>query len=87
MTPSSPLDEKAGFAERHGPTVLLLVGVCLILTGVGAVFTSHQVIAGGMFTTGVVASIAAVVVSRMVGPFKIFFLSGNLRESGQRRLT
>jgi hypothetical protein len=87
MTPSSQLDEKVGFAEKHGPTVLLLVGVCLILTGVGAVFTSHQIIAGGMFTTGVVAIIAAVVISRMVGPFRIFFLSGNLRESGQHRPT
>jgi len=74
---------KVGFAEQHGPTVLLFVGVGLIFSGVAAVFAGHQLVAGGMFTTGVVAIVVAVVVSRMVGPFKLFFVSGNLRENDQ----
>jgi len=84
MRPSGYPGWKVGFAEKHGPSVLLFVGVCLIVAGVAAVFASHQIIASGMFTTGVVAIVMAVVVSRMVGPFKLFFLSGNLRESDQR---
>jgi hypothetical protein len=71
--------EEVDFAERHGPTVLLIVGISLILAGIGAVFANHQLVAGGMFATGVVAIVVAVVVTRMVGPFRLLFLSGNLR--------
>jgi hypothetical protein len=75
---SSTSSVTPGFAERHGPTVLLFVGVCLILAAIAAVFTNHQLIAGGMSTTGVVAIITAAVLSRMVGPFKLLGLSGSL---------
>lgn len=74
-----------GFAERHGPTVLLAVGVALVLVGLACVFTGHQVVAGAMCTTGVMAIISAAVLSRMEGKFKVFFLSGNLARSPQRR--
>jgi hypothetical protein len=76
---------KAEFAERHGPTVLLGVGVVLVLVGLAGVFTGHQVVAGAMCTTGVVAIIAAAVLSRMEGQFKVFFLSGSLARSSQHR--
>ena len=75
---------KAGFAERHGPTVLLAVGVVLVLAGLAAVFAAHQAAAGAMITTGVVAIIAAPVLSRMEGQFKVFFLSGSLARSSGR---
>ena len=70
----------AGFAERHGPTVLLSVGVGLILAAIAAVFTNHQLIAGGMSTTGMVAIVVAAILGRMEGPFKLLFLSGSLRQ-------
>lgn len=75
---------KAGFAERHGPTVLLGVGVVLVLAGLAGVFAAHQVAASAMFTTGVVAIIAAAVLGRMEGRFRIFFLSGSLSRSSRR---
>jgi len=75
---------KPGFAERHGPTVLLAVGVMLVVAGLAGVFTAHQVAASAMFTTGVVAIIAAAILSRMEGRFKVFFLSGSLARSAER---
>jgi uncharacterized membrane protein YraQ (UPF0718 family) len=79
MTPSPPTSAGVGFAERHGPTVLLFVGVALILAGLVAVFTTQQIIAGTMLTTGLVAIVMAAVVGRMEGPFRLFFVKGSLR--------
>lgn len=78
MTPSSQPPAGAGFAERHGPTVLLFVGVGLILAGLVVVFTTRQLIAAAMFTTGVVAIVVAALVTRMEGPFRLPLLRGSL---------
>lgn len=76
---------KAGFAERHGPTVLLAVGVVLVLAGLASAFTTHQVASSAMFTTGIVAIVAAPVLSRMEGQFKVLFFSGSLARSSASR--
>lgn len=75
---------RTGFAERHGPTVLLGIGVVLVLAGLTSVFMAHQVVPGVMVTTGVAAIVAAAVLSRMEGQFKVLFLSGNLAKSSER---
>ena len=72
------------FAERHGPTVLLLVGVVLILASVASAFLGHQLLAGGMSTTGFLAIVVGAVLGRMEGPFKLFGLSGSLRRPVNR---
>jgi hypothetical protein len=69
------------FAERHGPTFLLAAGILLILAGIAAVFTGHQLIAGGMWTTGLLAVAIAAMMSRMEGKFTLLGLSGNLKTS------
>lgn len=71
----------AGFAEQHGPTVLMIAGAVLIAAAVAAVFTGHQWIAGGMWTTGLIAVAMAAMLSRMEGKFRLFGLSGSLRKA------
>ena len=73
-----------GFAERHGPTVLLGVGVVLALAGLANVHMAHHIVSGVTVTTGVVAIVAAAVLSRMEGQFKVLFISGNLTRSSER---
>jgi hypothetical protein len=96
MTPAahdnSGLARRAGhpseshtFAERNGPTVLLVAGAGLILASIVGVFTDHHVIATGLAVTGLVAIVAATVLSRMEGHFTIYGLSGNLRPCARQR--
>lgn len=72
------------FAERHGPTVLLIAGILLILSAIAAVFTGHQLIACGMSTIGLIAIAMAAMLSRMEGDFSLLGLSGSLRPSGDK---
>lgn len=73
--------EQPSFAERHGATVLLVAGMTLILSAVGAVFTDHELAATGLAASGLLAVLAAAVLSRMEGPFSFLGMSGNLRST------
>jgi hypothetical protein len=68
----------SGFADEHGPTVLLVAGAVLIGAGIAAVFANHLWVAPGMWMSGLIAIAVAAMLRRMTGPIVMPGLSATL---------
>ncbi|HEX8207544.1 MAG TPA: hypothetical protein VF587_15885 [Solirubrobacteraceae bacterium] len=66
-------------AERNGPAILVFAGVVIALAAVAAVFSGHELFAGGLALPGVLSIALGALIARMEGPFSLFGVSGNLR--------
>jgi len=70
--------------ERYGSTVLLCVGVALIGASIAAVFTGHQLVAGGLASMGLLVCVASNLIDRMEGAFSLLGFRGCLRPTRVR---
>ena len=73
----------ADFAERHGPTVLMVAGMVLMLAaGAAALLDRPWPSLGSIAAVGLLALALGALLGRMEGRFKILGLSGTLRPNG-----
>lgn len=74
---------RGGFAERHGPTVLMVAGMVLMLAaGAAALLDRPWPSLGSIAAVGLLALALGALLGRMEGRFKILGLSGTLRPNG-----